>query len=119
MYLKGINTRPSDMVLLQDHYLRNMHKEPQFEHVYITCQPFADNKPLCLPIKTRYRYFENGEAKYYSFILVGTNGLYSLFLIVIFHYQQLLLLRFGTVINRENHLLLVEPHLHYLERTKQ
>jgi hypothetical protein len=25
------------------------------EHLYITCQPFADNKPLCLPIKTGYR----------------------------------------------------------------
>ena len=63
MYLKGINAPPTDLVLLQDRYLRNMHKDPQFEHLYITCQPFADNKPLCLPIKTGYRNFEHGEAK--------------------------------------------------------
>lgn len=31
----------------------------QAKEVYITGQPFADNKPMCLPIKTKYTFFQD------------------------------------------------------------
>ncbi|KAJ2997410.1 Phosphatidylinositol (PI) 3-kinase [Globomyces sp. JEL0801] len=39
-------------------YITNNHTRDipdDLSHVYITCQPFANNNPLCLPIKTTYR----------------------------------------------------------------
>jgi phosphatidylinositol 3-kinase len=38
--------------LLQDSYLLKAQGQTQF---YITCQPFANNKPLCLPCKTSFK----------------------------------------------------------------
>jgi phosphatidylinositol 3-kinase len=42
----------ASLKLLQDPFLFKAQGQTQF---YIICQPFADNKPLCLPCKTSFK----------------------------------------------------------------
>jgi phosphatidylinositol 3-kinase len=69
MGLKGQIQAPKTTELLQDPFLRKIYSLPHREHLYITCQPFADGKPLCLPIKTAYQYLAGDLATWNEWIV--------------------------------------------------
>ncbi|KAJ1567431.1 Phosphatidylinositol (PI) 3-kinase, partial [Cladochytrium tenue] len=58
--LEGHRPQKDFSSLLADPLLRNQAVGPRdLAELYVTCQLFADNNPLTLPIKTAYRSFQN------------------------------------------------------------
>ncbi|KAI8838356.1 kinase-like domain-containing protein [Chytridium lagenaria] len=58
--LDGFRHQPDFATVLHDPYLRNSTINPrEFSEPFITCQIFADNKPLTQPIKTTYKSFQS------------------------------------------------------------
>lgn len=53
---------PSFKELIRDPFLRlntslNHPDLPKYKDIYATVQPFADNRPLAIPVKTKYKWF--------------------------------------------------------------
>ncbi|KAI8800253.1 kinase-like domain-containing protein [Cladochytrium replicatum] len=57
--LEGLRPPPSIQELLNDPHLRHTSVNRQFSDVYLSCQLFADSKPLTIPVRTSYRPFSS------------------------------------------------------------